>query len=66
LRKNFVFSSIAERRFGFGFLILKQTLSWVLFSFVAMIAVENQFFTDARYVQHGIFPVYHNRITHNN
>jgi len=53
LRNFFVFSSIDERCFGFGFLILKQTPLKVLFGFAEMIEIENQFFTDVCYVQHG-------------
>jgi len=30
-------------------------LIWVLLGFIAMIEIENQFFTDVCYVQHGTF-----------
>jgi len=42
--KFFVFLSTTDKKLSFSLLILKQTLTRVLFSFVAMIAVENFFF----------------------
>jgi len=53
LRNFIVFSSTGEGNFGFDRLILKQKPLRVLLGFTAMMKIENQFFTDVCYVQHG-------------